>query len=142
MKKRIFVDTNVMLDLLAKRTPFREAAERIFSLYDSDVCVLVVASLSFSNAAYVLRHKLSFEETKESLRRFSSVVEITSVDEAVVRRSIDAECLFTDIEDAMQHYAAVTSNCDLIITRNVKDFKHSVLPVCTPDQFIEATGLA
>ncbi len=137
MKPNLFVDTNVMVDLLAHREPFYEAAAQLFSLADRNKCTITIAALSFSTTAYLLERKLTYEELSLVLRQFASIVEIASVDERVVRKSLSITSRFRDIEDAMQHYAAMQSGCDFIITRNVKDFALSDIPVYTPDEFLK-----
>lgn len=136
MKPKLFVDTNVMVDLLAHREPFYESAKRLFSLADTDKCIIVIAALSFSTTAYLLERKLTYDELSSVLRQFATIVEIASIDERVVRKSLSTTSRFKDIEDAMQHYAATQSGCDFIITRNVKDFTQSDIPVYTPDEFL------
>lgn len=134
--KRIFIDTNVMIDLLARRAPFYEEAKLIFSLVDIGRYTAVIAPISFSTAAYLLGRKLSFEELSKQLRDFSSIVEIANIDERIVRKSLSVSSQFHDIEDAMQHYAAIQADCNCIITRNIKDFIHSDIPVYTPKEFL------
>lgn len=137
MNMKVFVDTNVMVDLLARREPFYTDAARLFSLVDVGKCVAAVAAVSFSTTAYLLEKRLSYEELAHTLRQFASIVEIAAVDERAVRKSLSATSDFRDIEDAMQHYAAVQSGCDAIITRNVKDFVHADIPVFLPGEFLK-----
>lgn len=134
---KIFVDTNVMVDLLARREPFYTDAARLFSLVDMGKCTAVVASVSFSTTAYLLEKRLSYEALSHTLRQFASIVEIAAIDERTVRKSLSTTSLFRDIEDAMQHYAAVQSGCEALITRNVKDFSHSDIPVFAPADFLK-----
>ena len=137
MKQRIFIDTNVMVDLLAKREPFYEAAKQLFSLIDTGKYVGVVAPISFSTVAYLLGRKLSYERLSQLLREFASIVEIAAIDERIVRKSLATTSRFRDIEDAIQHYAAVQSGCDCIITRNIKDFQNADIAVYSPVDFLE-----
>lgn len=136
MTRKIFIDTNVMVDLLAKREPFYDAATRLFSLVDTGQYTAVVAGISFSTTAYLLERRLSYEDLSQILRQFASIVEIAAIDERTVRKSLSTTSRFHDIEDAMQHYAAVQSGCEALITRNVKDFVHSDIPVFLPDDFL------
>lgn len=136
MIRKIFIDTNVMVDLLAKREPFYDAAARLFSLVDIGQCTAVVAGISFSTTAYLLERRMNYEDLSQILRQFASIVEIAAIDERTVRKSLSTTSRFHDIEDAMQHYAAVQSGCEALITRNVKDFEHSDIPVFLPDDFL------
>ena len=95
-----------------------------------------MSALSFSTTAYLLERKLNYEDLSLVLRQFASIVEIASVDERTVRKSLSTTSGFRDIEDAMQHYAALQTGCDAIVTRNVKDFTQADIPVYTPDEFL------
>lgn len=95
MKQKVFADTNVMVDLLAHRVPFYEAAMRLFSLADRGECTIVVSALSFSTTAYLLERKLNYEDLSLVLRQFASIVEIASVDERTVRKSLSAIIWFS-----------------------------------------------
>ena len=63
----------------------------------------------------------------------SSVVSIT--DDEVIEKAINSN--FKDFEDAMQYFSALASNCDLIVTRNEKDFKNALLPVLNGESYLE-----
>lgn len=141
MSIRIFVDTNVMVDLLARREPFYADAARLFSLVDMGKCTAAVAAVSFSTTAYLLEKRLSYDDLAHTLRQFASIVEIAAIDERTVRKSLSTTSLFRDIEDAMQHYAAVQSGCEAHITRNVKDFVHADIPVFSPADFLKGFKL-
>ena len=134
---KIFVDTNVMVDLLARREPFYADAACLFSLVDMGKCTASVAALSFTTTAYLLEKRLSYEDLAHTLRQFASIVEIAAIDERTVRKSLSTTSLFRDIEDAMQHYAAIQSGCEAFITRNVKDFAHADIPVFSPADFLK-----
>lgn len=141
MSMKIFVDTNVMVDLLARREPFYADAARLFSLVDMGKCTAAVAAMSFSTTAYLLEKRLSYDDLAHILRQFASIVEIAAIDERTVRKSLSTTSFFRDIEDAMQHYAAVQSGCEAIITRNVKDFAHADIPVFSPAEFLKEVRL-
>lgn len=93
---------------------------------------------TFSTTAYLLEKRLSYEDLAHTLRQFASIVDIASIDERTVRKSLSTTSLFRDIEDAMQHYAAVQSGCEVLVTRNVKDFVHSDIPVFSPSDFLKS----
>lgn len=137
MTEKLFVDTNVVIDLLAHREPFYEAAKKIFSLADLGKRKIAVAAISFSTAAYILERHVSYEQLTMALRRLADIVEIAAIDEEIIRKSISPVSRFKDVEDAMQHHAALSANCHCIITRNVKDFEHSEIPVFSPDKYLQ-----
>lgn len=135
--KKLFIDTNIVLDLLAKREPFYESSAKLFSLADRNEIQLTVSSLTFANTNYVLSKLKSASEAKEILRKFKLLVQIVSLSEKIVDLALnDSE--FKDFEDGLQYYSALESNQDIIITRNQKDFKSSLLSIMSAEEFLSS----
>lgn len=132
--KKLFIDTNVLIDLLDKRKPFFDDIAKISSLAEDSKFKLVASSISFVNAFYVLRKKKENILVIESLKRYRVICEISPVDDLVIDKSLFSN--FNDFEDAVQYYSAINAKCDIIITRNEKDFKNSKIPVMTPNAFL------
>ncbi|MFY9150880.1 MAG: PIN domain-containing protein [Prolixibacteraceae bacterium] len=135
--KNLFLDTNIVIDLLAKREPFYNAAAQIFSLADRKKLKICVSALTFANLNYILLKGRKPEEAKLILRKLKMLVSIVSLDEKIIglaNNDID----FNDYEDEMQYYSALEFGANLIITRNLKDFQKSKLPVLTAEQFLQS----
>ncbi len=132
---RLLLDTNIILDLLAKRELFYNSAARIFSLADKKKVKLSISSLTFANTNYVLIRLKSVKEAREILRRFRVLVQVLSVDEKIIDLALNDNS-FVDFEDGLQYYSAIENSQDIIITRDLKDFKGSKIPVMTPEEFL------
>jgi len=134
VKPTVFVDTDVILDLLARREPYYAAAARLFSLAENGEIRICVSSLAYANLFYILRKERSSTIAVAILKKLSRLVTILSVDDEMVTSALDSG--FTDFEDALQYHAALKNGVICIITRNVRDFKRSVIEVCTAEEFI------
>ncbi|PHI18027.1 PIN domain nuclease [Lewinellaceae bacterium SD302] len=132
--KNLFIDTNIIIDLLAKRSEYTVAAE-IFTLADKGEIELYVSSLSFSHMQYILRKILGNDKAIKVLRDLELVVVISPVDGKIVKLALNDDD-FKDFEDGLQYYCALEAGADVIITRNLKDFKSSKIPVMTAKQFL------
>ena len=135
MKNRLYLDTNVMLDLLGERKPFYDAIARIVSFADIGKFKLLVSTLSYSTVYYLLTKFESHMVVIEKLRKFKILTESADLSDEIIDKGLVSD--FSDFEDALQYYCALDAGCDIILTRNLKDFKHSSIPVLTPDQFIK-----
>jgi predicted nucleic acid-binding protein len=133
--KKVFVDTNVLIDLLAKRQPFYDEAAKLFTLAEIKKIELSVSSLTIANTAYILLRELNALESKQIIRKLRIIVRVLPVDEKVVDMALNDNS-FTDFEDAIQYFSALDSSQDVIITRNLRDFKQSRIPVMTAEQFL------
>lgn len=138
MKPLLFVDTDVVLDLLAQREPFYPAAAQLFSQAESDKITLCVSSLTFSNLFYILRKQLSASRTLEVLRTFKQLVTVVTVDDATVEQALQAE--FTDFEDALQYFSALSAECTVLITRNVRHYRKARIKVVTAELYCSTAG--
>ena len=134
--KKLLVDTNIVIDLLAKREPFYDDAAKLFSLADKKKIKLSVSSLTFANTNYILQKSNPASLAKEILRKFKILATVLAVDDKIIDLALN-DNEFVDFEDAIQYYSAIENSQDIIITRNLKDFKTSKLPVMTASEFIK-----
>jgi predicted nucleic acid-binding protein len=135
--KKLFIDTNIVLDLLAKREPFYESSAKLFSLADRNEIQMSVSSLTFANTNYVLSKLKSASEAKEILRKFKLLIHIVSLSEKIVDLALN-DSAFKDFEDGLQYYSALESDQDIIITRNQKDFKSSQVAIMSAEEFLSS----
>ena len=131
---KLFIDTNVMLDFLATREPFFDSAAKIVSLSDYGKVTIFVSTLSYSTISYLLSKEFTVKTIKQTLKNFSTIAVTSDFNNKILHRGLDSD--FTDIEDSFQYYSALQEHCDIIITRNKKDFSKSDIPVMTPDEFL------
>lgn len=136
MSSRIFIDTNIMLDFLGERVPFYNSIAKIATLAEKEVLTMVVSPISFATVNYFLAKFENSGIAKEKLRKFKIISEICALDEQTIEKGLNSS--FNDFEDALQYFSATESDCEIIITRNVKDFKTSLLPVMTADEFLKS----
>jgi predicted nucleic acid-binding protein len=131
---KIFVDTDVCIDLLSGRQPFNRTAEMLFSLGDQGKIKIYVASLSFSNIDYILRAQYSATSSRLIVAKFKTLVNVLSVDSKTIDLALVSD--FSDFEDAIQYSCAIENNLTTIVTRNIKDYKKATIKVVTPEIFI------
>ena len=133
--ENVFIDTDVIVDFLTDRKPFSLESAKIFSLIDQKKIKGCVSSLSFSNIYYVLRKFGTHKKVISSLQELSEMVDILKVDGDIVKSALTSD--FKDFEDSIQYFAAQEhKKVDCIITRNIKDYKDSSIPVMTPETFL------
>jgi predicted nucleic acid-binding protein len=132
--RKVFVDTDVCIDLLSGRKPFNKTAQILFSLADNKKIKVYVSSLSFSNIDYVLRSQYTSTHSRQLIGTFKTLVNVLPVDSKTIDLAIASD--FNDFEDAIQHSCAIENNLTTIITRNLKDYKKASIAVLTAETFI------
>jgi predicted nucleic acid-binding protein len=138
MTRKIFVDTDVVFDLLAKREPFYTYAAQLFTNADKQEVTICVSSLCFGNLNYILSKHKSAIEARKILSRFKVLVTILPVDDKIIELALNSD--FNDFEDAIQYYCAIENGINILITRNLKDFKSVRIPVLTAEEFVKQHG--
>lgn len=135
--KKVFVDTNVVLDLLAAREPHFKSAALLFSLVEKGSIEGHLSSLSFSHLAYVLQKTDQRHEAIHLLRTLKPLVRVLPVTSRVIDLALASR--FKDFEDAVQYYTALEGRVQVLVTRNVRDYSSAEITVCTPDEFLKTT---
>ena len=131
--KKIFLDSDVILDALLERGEFYLPATNILTLAYQNKLDAVTSAVAFVNVHYFL-------DKHDRAKKFSlmnglrSIVSIVNVDEEIIDLALQSG--LNDFEDAVQYYTAKNANADIIITRNIKDYKQSTIQVLTPEQFL------
>lgn len=133
MKPSAFVDTDIVLDLLARREPFYDAAARLFSLAETGIISLSVSSLTFANLYYILRKQVSARHAHDVLVSFKQLVTVLPVDDAVIEQALKAG--FTDFEDAIQYVAALNAGCSALLTRNGRHYRKAAISIFTAEAY-------
>jgi predicted nucleic acid-binding protein len=134
--KNLFLDTNIVLDLLSNRMPFYTEAAKLFSLADKKKIKLSISALCLADAHYILTKQNPDLEVRNILRKFKVLVSVLPLDNKIADLALNSE--FKDFEDAIQYYTAIEHDQDLIITRNQSDFKESKIPIMTAGEFIKS----
>lgn len=131
---RILIDTNVVLDLLARRDPFAQAAARLFQQIQQEKIEGYIAAHAIPTIDYILRRELPPQQRRKALIRLLSRIQVAAVDQQVIQEALVSD--FKDFEDAVTHAAAVAVKAECVITRDPKCFVNSTIPILDPEVFL------
>ena len=134
---KLFLDTNVVIDVIAAREPFVTDSRAIFNLCETGKAEGSVSALTLCTVSYVLRKFVTPGTMRTKLREFRNVLTPIDLSVSLLDKAISSS--ISDFEDAIQFYTAVYSETDYIITRNVKHFPQDNIPVLTPTEFLVLT---
>lgn len=137
--KNLFLDTNIVIDFVFQREGFFENAKSILALGLKEDFSLFTSALTFVTTLYVSKHyHKSVQQTKESLLSLLQFINVVDLSSQNVIENLSRN--WSDYEDSTQEYCAKVVDADVIITRNVNDFKDSEICVQTPLDFISQLG--
>ena len=130
---RVFLDTNILVDLIADRKPFSKHAIEIFKYAEDFKVQLFTSSHSIATTHYLLKKYVDEKELRSILANLLEFLEVIPVDLDVLKKGLRSN--HKDFEDAIQILCASSiAGINFIVTRNTKDFKTSEVAVLTPDE--------
>lgn len=132
---KIFVDTNILIDVFSKRQPFFDASATILSMLEKDTTSGVLSAISINNAYYIISKYQGKNKAKKAVRTLLDIFEVITLDYKTLSKSIDSN--IKDFEDGIQFFSAISCNADYIITRNTKDLPRDDIPILTPEEFLQ-----
>ena len=132
---KAFIDTNLILDVLAERRPFYETSARIWELVESRDLKGYLSATSITDIFYILNRQLGPEKAYHFVNKIMMVFDITSVSQADIRKALNLG--FRDFEDALQAVCAKKIGAQYLITRNTEDFQQAEgVEVVDPETFL------
>lgn len=133
---KILVDTNIIIDTLTGREPFRELAEQIFILAANQIEDMYITASSATDIYYLVRKHL--HNTEQSKNTMSKLYQLFGILDVTANDCQDALLLdMKDYEDAVISCCAKRNQMDYIVTRNIKDYEHSKVKVLLPEELLK-----
>jgi len=134
--KRIFLDTNILLDIIEERQPFLVASANVFDLGISGHVQMFASPLTFANCVYTARKNVGYMQAIHGMRQLKHYVRTALMDDAQVTLALESDT--PDFEDTLQYEAAAAAKCDLIVTRDKKrHFPQRGIPIMSPEEFLK-----
>lgn len=131
----VLIDTDVILDFFFDRKPFAEFATEILNLCEADKIKGFTTPVIVANVYYLLRKVATHDIIVEKIKQLLSIIEVINMDSNAVVNALNSE--FKDFEDALQNFSAIENGqINIILTRNIKDFKKSKLAVLSPESYL------
>ena len=118
---KVFVDTDVILDLLARRIPHFHFSAVLFTFAEMKKLELYTTPLILANTFYILRKQLGNDSAKNAVRKLRILLHLIDSTESVIDKALNSD--FPDFEDAIQYYTALEYQIPVILTRNIRDYK-------------------
>jgi predicted nucleic acid-binding protein len=131
---KLLLDTNIILDVLLKRHPYGDSALKILAQVEKGEISGYLCGTTVTTIDYIVRKHLGTDTARQCISSLLTIFDIAPVNRPVLLNALALD--FPDFEDAVLHESAKAVCADGIITRNLADFKKSVLPVFGPDELV------
>jgi predicted nucleic acid-binding protein len=126
---KVLIDTNIVLDLLLEREPFINDALSLFEQIEQGKLKGYIAATTITNIFYIIRKAENREVAVDAVNRILIGLELCEVNRMVIETALRQG--LKDFEDGIQLGCAITSQLDVIVTRDLKDFAGANFLVCS-----------
>lgn len=132
--KHLFLDSDVLLDWLLKSEPFSSFTQTLINESIGNDFKINTSTLVIANINFVLSKHTNIVSARYHLKKLVKLITILPFESDIMDLALAST--FHDFEDSIQFFIAEKFKCDAIITRNIKDYKKSTIPVLTAEQFL------
>ena len=131
--RKVFVDSNVILDVLLLNEGFWQDSYKIFKLAELGHIKAFVSASSMTDVFYIVKKKLSLSVARQAIADLLKLFEVVSVDGEDLSKALSMP--IADFEDALQARCAEKIDADVLVTRDVAGFTGIDIDVVTPADF-------
>ena len=132
----VLIDLNIVLDVLQKREPFYASSAGLLAAVEMGRVQGYVAAHSITTLFYLIEKSRSSADARSTITNLLQFIKIVPVEASTIEQALNLD--YRDFEDAVQMICAVQNKVDCLITRNIKDYQPSLLPVMQPVDFLSA----
>ena len=134
MEDKIFIDGDVILDLLLKRNRFYKGATKIFTLIEKRTIIGYTSPLIIANIYYIITKLENKKSAFEKIKLLRSLLRILELNDKIIDMAIARP--YNDFEDSIQYHCAVEHGINILITRNIKDYPKGDIDILEPADYI------
>ena len=135
---KLFIDTNIIIDLLADRKPFSNSAYLIFKDAKLNKWNLFTSSNSILTTFYILEKHIDSNTANKAIETILKRLEIQDLTKKELILALKSKT--KDLEDASQiECANKVGRVNYIVTRDKKGFVNSTIDIINPDELIQLT---
>jgi predicted nucleic acid-binding protein len=134
MKEKIYIDTDVILDVVFERMPFFYDSQKILSLIEKNYFIGFTSSLILANCYYIISSNKNENIAAKAISKLRSILTILPFTDKEIGESLNSK--IKDFEDGIQYFITINNGLDTIITRNISDYKNIDINVLMPNDFL------
>jgi len=131
---KVLVDLNIILDVLQQREPFFAASAGVLAAAERGIIRARIAAHTVTTLFYLIAKDQTPEKAKTLISDVLTFIQIADVTQATIEVALALP--MTDFEDAVQLATALGTQADYLVTRNIKDYPETRIPVLTPAELL------
>lgn len=136
---KVFLDANVLIDVVQNRIDFVETSSKVLQLGLDGECELCASDITFTTVSFYARKNRTQEQLYEVLQSLRDFIDVAPSGKIAIDWALQQKS--KDFEDSVQYYTALRSGAEYIVSRNVRDYPYNDIPVISPIEFLKKMGV-
>ena len=136
---KVFLDTNVLIDFIARREDFYQAAANLINLGVKGEIELYTTPLTYATCIFIARKVLGYDGVVKAMQMLDDYLNVTTMNSVQCKNALFSS--MPDFEDMLQFESAFAAGCDVIVTRNKKHFPQDAIQVLDSKEFFDSYWL-
>lgn len=133
---RVWLDTNVLIDYLLRRTGFETPAIELVKKIEGKEIIAFTSIINLIHTHYQLRKLTTEPAARAILQNLTRLIHVQDIPPDITSRAL-SNFSIADFEDAVQYELALPSGADFLLTRNLTDFAAGTGPVvCSVEHYL------
>lgn len=132
---KVFLDTNVLIDFIAQREDFYQAASNLINLGVQGKVDLYITPLTYATCIYIAKKVLGYNGVVKAMQMLDKYLNVTHMNGTHCRNALFSP--MPDFEDMLQFESAYAAGCDVIVTRNKQHFPQDAIQVLDSREFFD-----
>ena len=135
MREKVFIDSDIILDVVFERSPHFGDSQKIISLVEKNILDGFTSSLILANCYYIISSNKNKTIAEKTISKLRSIITILPFMDKEIGESLNSN--FKDFEDGVQYFVTVNNGIRIILTRNISDYKNVDIDVFSPSDFLK-----
>lgn len=136
---KVFLDANVLIDVVQNRIDFVKTSSKVLQLGLDGECELCASDITFTTVSFYARKNRTQEQLYEVLQSLRDFIDVAPSGKIAIDWALQQKS--KDFEDSVQYYTALRSGAEYIVSRNVRDYPYNDIPVVSPIEFLKKMGV-
>jgi len=132
---KVFIDTNILIDFIARRDQFYYPAANLINLGIKEDIRLFATPLSYATCIFVAKKMLGYEGVVKAMQILDHYIQIATMTASQCHNALYSN--MPDFEDMLQFESAYSAGCDVIVTRNKKHFPQDTIQIVDSIEFFD-----
>ena len=139
MAAKVYLDANVLIDVVQNRVPFVDNSSKILQMGLDDMCELWASDVTMVTVSFYAKKNRTTQQLYDVMKELRTIIHVAPTGATAIDWALQQG--LHDFEDAVQYYSAIQCGANYIITRNERDYPQTTITIISPSEFLRLSNV-